>query len=156
MGIQTALDEVQQATSILDGMRRAGGLAVAASRDGSPRTVRILAAATGSADQLGAIAAVHALGQVRGQDADEVLVSLLRHDSLFLREHSAWALGARPSQPEGTPDLVRMVADGGFTGMLAQRTLERWGLSTPEQVVLSLESALKQVGDPDARARLVE
>ena len=156
MGIQTALDEVRQARSILDGIRSADGLAMEASRDGSSRSVRILAAATGSADQLSAIAAVHALGQVLGPSADEVLLSLLRHDSLFLREHAAWALGVRPIQPDGTPDLVRMVADGGFTGMLAQRTLEQWSVTAPEQVTLSLEGALKKVSDPDARARLVE
>lgn len=156
MGIQTALDEVQQARSILDGIRCADGLSIAASRDGSARTVLILAAATNSADQLSAIAAVHALGQVRGQSADEVLISLLRHDSLFLREHAAWALGARPPQPDGTTDLVRMVVDGGFSGMLAQRTLERWGLTAPEQVALCLQSALTQVADPDARGRLIE
>ena len=143
-------------TSILDGIRRARRLTIAASRDGTASTVRILAATTDSADQLSAIAAVHALGQVRGQDAAEVLICLLRHDSLFLREHAAWALRARPPRPQGTPDLVRMVADGGFTGMLAQRTLERWGLKAPEQVALSLEGALRQVADPDARARLVE
>ena len=158
MGIQTALDEVRQATSILDGIRRADRLTVAASRDGSPRTVRILAAAADSADQLTAIAAVHALGhvRVRGASADEVLISLLRRDSLFLREHAAWALGARPAHLDGIPDLVMMVADGGFPGMLAQRTLERWGLTAPEQVALCLASALTQVADPDARARLVE
>ena len=156
MGIQRALDEVRQATSILDGIRRADHLTIAASRDGSPRTVRILAAATDSADQLSAIAAVHALGHVRGQSADDVLISLLRRDSLFLREHAAWALGACPPQLDGIPDLVRLVADGGFPGMLAQRTLERWGLTAPEQVVLCLASALTQVVDPDTRARLIE
>ena len=83
MGIQTALDEVRRATSILDGIRRADRLTIAASRDGSSGTVRVLAEATDSADQLSAIAAVHALGHVRGQSADEVLISLLRHDSLF-------------------------------------------------------------------------
>ncbi len=156
VGIQTALDEVRQATSILEGIRRADGLSLAASRDGGARTVRILAAATDSADQLSAIAAVHAVARVRGQSADGVLISLLSHDSRFLREHSAWALGARPPQPDGTPDLVRMAADGGFSGMLAQRTLERWGLTAPEQVAHSLAGALKQVADPDERARLVE
>ncbi|MEO6142687.1 MAG: glycosyltransferase [Dermatophilaceae bacterium] len=156
MGIQTALDEVRQAASILDGIRRADRLIIAASRDGSSRTVRLLAAATESADQLSAIGAVHALGKVVGQSAGEALIALLRHDSLFLREHAAWALGARPPQRDGTPDLVRMVVQGGFPGMLAQRTLERWGLTAPEQVTLSLENALKRVADPDARARLVE
>ena len=156
MGIQKALDEVRQAASILDGMRRADRLTMAASRDGSSRTVRILAAATDSADQLSAIAAVHALGQVVGQSADEVLIALLGHDSMFLREHASWALGARPPQRDGTPELVRMVADGGFPGMLAQRTLERWGLTAPEQVARFIETALKRVADPDARARLVE
>ena len=156
MGIQTALDEVRHATSVLEGIRRADGLSIAASRDGSARAVRILAAATDSADQLSAIAAVHALGHIRGQSADEVLISLLRHDSLFLREHATWALGARPPQRDGTPDLARMVADGGFPGMLAQRTLERWALAAPVQVTRCLEGALKQVADPDVRARLVE
>ena len=156
MGIQTALDEVRQAASILDGIRRADRLTIAASRDGSSRTVGILAAATDSADQLSAIAAVHALGHVVGQSADKVLIALLTHDSLFLREHAAWALGARPPQPDGTRDLVRMVADGGFNGMIAQRTLEQWGLTAPEQVARVLETALKGVADPDARARLVE
>jgi glycosyltransferase involved in cell wall biosynthesis len=116
----------------------------------------ILAAATDSADQLSAIAAVHALGQVPGQAADEVLISLLGHDSLFLREHAAWALGARSPQPGGTPALVRMVADGGFPGMLAQLTLEQWSATAPEHVALSVESDLRNVTDPDVRARLVE
>ena len=156
MGIQTALDEVRQATSILDGIRRADRLTFAASRNGSSTTVRILATATDSADQLSAIAAVHALSYVGHQSADEVLISLLRRDSLFLREHAAWALGGCPPQPGGIPDLVRMVADGGFPGMLAQRTLERWGLTAPEQVTHCLASALTQVADPYARARLVE
>jgi glycosyltransferase involved in cell wall biosynthesis len=156
VGIQRALDEVRRATSILDGIRRADGLSIAASRDGSSRAVRILAAATNSADQLSAIAAVHALGQVSGQSADEVLISLLGHGSLFLREHAAWALGARSPQPGGTPALVRMVADGGFPGMLAQLTLEQWSVTAPEHVALSVESDLRQVTDPDVRARLVE
>ncbi len=156
MGIQTALDEVQQAASILDGIRRADRLTIAASRDGSTSTVRLLTAATDSADQLSAIAAVHALGHVAGQSADEVLIALLGHDSLFLREHAAWALGARPAQRRGTPDLVRMVEAGGFPGMLAQRTLEQWGLTAPEQVTPFLAAALKRVADPDVRARLVE
>lgn len=156
MGIQTALEEVRQATSILEGLRRADRLTIAASQDGSPGTTRVLAAATDSADQLSAIAAVHALGQVRGRRADEMLISLLGHDSLFLREHAAWAIGARPPLPDGTPDLVRMVADGGFPGMLAQRTLERWALTTPERVALALAGALGQITDPEARARLVE
>ncbi len=156
MGIQTALEKVRQAASILDGIRRADRLTIATSRDGSSRTVSILAAATDSADHLTAIAAVHALGQAVGQPADEVLIALLRHDSLFLREHAAWALGARRPQRDGTAELVRIVADGGFPGMLAQRTLERWGLTAPELVAPFLEAALKRVADPDARARLVE
>lgn len=156
MGIQTALEEVRAATSILDGIRSADGLTIAACRDGGSRTVRILAAATDSVDQLSAIAAIHALGQVPGPAADEVLISLLRHDSLFLQEHAAWALGARPPQPDGTPNLVRMVADGGFRGMLAQRTLEQWSVTAPEHVSLCLDGALKQVAEPEVRARLIE
>ena len=157
MGTQSALDGMRQASSLLDAIRRADDVTVAASRDGGPRVVRLLAqVAADPADQLAAIAAVHSLAQVFDQSADEVLVSLLTHDAPFLREHAAWAFGVRLPRLDAVSPLVAMVADGGFPGMLAQRTLEQWSASAPEQVALALEGALLGIVDPGARARLVE
>ncbi|SEN90345.1 Glycosyltransferase Family 4 [Cryobacterium luteum] len=157
MATHTALDEQRAAASILDGIRRADDLTVAAARDGGVRAVRLLAqAATDPSDQLTAIAAVHALAQVFDDSADEVLVALLHHDSAFLREHAAWAFGTRLPRYDAIAGLVTLVREGGFTGMLAQRTLEQWGSSAGDQVGLFLEGALLGVSEVFARARLVE
>ena len=157
MGTHTTLDTMRQTRSILEGIRCADDLTIAASRDGGIRAVRLLAqAATDPGDQLTAIAAIHSLGQVFEESADDVLVSLLTHDSLFIREHAAWAFGARLPRFEALSGLLSMVVDGGFCGMVAQRTLEQWGSSVPEHVALALEGALIGVEACDARARLVE
>jgi glycosyltransferase involved in cell wall biosynthesis len=157
MATHTALDEQRAAASLLDGIRRADDLTVAAARDGGPRAVRLLArAATDPNDQLTAIAAVHALAQVFDNSADEVLVALLHHDSAFLREHAAWAFGTRLPRYDAIAGLVSLVLAGGFTGMLAQRTLEQWGSSAADQVGLFLEGTLLGTGNGPARARLVE
>jgi glycosyltransferase involved in cell wall biosynthesis len=145
------------AASILEGIRSADDLTVAASRDGGTRAVRLLAqAANDTSDQLTAIAAVHSLAQVFDESADDVLNALLSHDDMFLREHAAWAFGARLPRFDAIAGLAAMVIAGGFSGMLAQRTLEQWGSSAPDHVGLSLEGAILGVDDPSAKARLVE
>ncbi|WEO78909.1 glycosyltransferase [Cryobacterium sp. SO2] len=157
MGTHTTLDSIRQADSILAGIRGADDLTIAASRDGGNRAVRLLAqAALDPTDQLTAIAAVHALAQVFDESADDVLVALLEHDSAFLREHAAWAFGTRLPRFDAIAGLLRMVVAGGFSGMIAQRTLEQWAASAPEHVVLAAEGAMLGVVDPPARARLVE
>jgi len=157
VGTHTTLDEMRQAESILAGIRSADDLTIAASRDGGNRAVRLLAqAALDPADQLTAIAAVHALAQVFDESADDVLVSLLEHDAAFLREHAAWAFGTRLPRFDAVAGLLRMVVAGGFSGMIAQRTLEQWAASAPEHVALATEGAMLGVTDPAARARLVE
>ena len=156
MGPHTALDELR-AANILDGMRAADALTIAASRDGGPRAVRLLAhAAVDASDQLTAIAAVHALGQVFDDTADDALVALLGHDTDYLREHAAWAFGSRLPRLDAIAGLVRLVMTGGFSGMLAQRTLEQWGASAPDSVALALEGVLLGITDVPVRARLVE
>ncbi|WP_105033950.1 glycosyltransferase [Cryobacterium aureum] len=157
MATHTALDNQRSAATLLEGIRRADDLTVAASRDGGARAVRLLAqAATDSSDQLTAIAAVHALAQVFDDSADEVLVALLYHDSAFLREHAAWAFGTRLPRYDAIAGLVTLVRQGGFSGMLAQRTLEQWGSSAADQVALLLEGSLLGISETDARARLIE
>lgn len=156
MGTESALDAVREAPGILEGMRRSDDLTSAA-RDGGVSGVRLLtAAAADPADQLLAIAAIHALAQVFDPSADGALVALLAHDAPFVREHAAWALEARLPILDAVSSLVRMVADGGFSGMIAQRTLEHWGASTPNHLALAVEGALLGIAEPGARARLVE
>lgn len=157
MATHTALDTMRSAGSLLEGIRCADDLTVAASRDGGTRAVRLLVqAAVEPSDQLTAIAAVHSLAQVFDESADDALTSLLCHDSLFLREHAAWAFGARLPRFDAFSGLIAMVVGGAFPGMLAQRTLQGWGASVPDHVALALEGAILGVSEGAARARLVE
>ncbi|WP_411701447.1 glycosyltransferase [Conyzicola sp.] len=156
MGIQTSLDELRGTTHIVDAMRVADELAFVASRNGGTRTTRVLAATLHGDDQLTAIAAVHALAQVFDDDADDVLAGLLSSDRAYLREHAAWAFSARLPRFDTIARLIGLVSDGGFSGMLAQRTLQQWASSAPDQVAIGLESALVGVTEPASRTRLVE
>lgn len=156
MGIQTSLDELRATTHIVDAMRSADALAFVASRDSGTRTVRVLSSVLDGPDQIVAIAAVHALAQVFDDEADEVLSSLLSSDRAYLREHAAWAFGVRLPRFDTIGRLIGLVADGAFSGMLAQRTLQQWGASAPDHVGVALEGALLGVHEPAARYRLVE
>ena len=157
MGTQAELDAVRSAGSILEAMRGADDLAEAARRHGGARDVRLLLrAATDPEDQLTAIAAIHALAPLPDESAGSALVSLLAGDEPFLREHAAWALGGRMPRADAISGLVALVAAGGFSGMIAQRSLERWGAAAPERVALALDGALIGLSEPGARARLVE
>ena len=66
MGIQTALDAVQNADRVVDALRLADDLAFEAASTGGARTIRILGGAIGAGDgdQLTTIAAIHALARV--------------------------------------------------------------------------------------------
>lgn len=156
MGIQTSLDSVRNAPRIVDAMRLSDELAFDASRDAGTRTIRVLVGAISGDDQLLAIAAVHALGQVTDETADDALSLLLSSERAFVREHATWVLGSRPPRLDSIGRLLRTVTDGGFSGMLAQRTLQQWATSAPIQLSIALESALVGITDSAARFRLVE
>jgi glycosyltransferase involved in cell wall biosynthesis len=57
-----------------------------------------------------------------------LVVPLLASSEPFLREHAAWALRSGPPLPDAVDPLRAAMADGGFVGMLAEATLESWGL----------------------------
>src|SRR6478735_2418691 len=95
-------------------------------------------------DVLTAVAAVHALARVFDDGADAVLSELLSHPRPFLREHASWALGARLPRLDAIGRLVAVVVSGGFSGVVAQRTLSRWAVSAPEQVARAIEGALAE------------
>ena len=156
VGIQTSLDELRQTTHIVDAMRVADELAFVASRNGGARTVRVLAATLDGDDQLTAIAAIHALAQVFDDEADDVLGKLLSSERPYLREHAAWAFSARLPRFTTIARLIGLVVEGGFSGMIAQRTLQTWASSAPDQIAIGLESALLGVTETRARTRIVE
>ena len=156
MGIQTALDAVAEAATIVDGMRLAEDLAFEAGRDPGVRTLRVLSRAIQGSDQLVVIAAIHALAEINDGEAARLLVRLLDDDRAFVREHATWAVGNGMPRPEAVGRLLALIVAGGFTGMLAQRTLELWSAAVPELLVVGVEGALLGVRDPSARSRLVE
>lgn len=157
MATQTVLDAVRAAPTLLEAIRTADELTIAAVSDGGGRAVRLLTrAALDPSDQLTAIAAVHSLAQVFDEEADLALLRLLADERPFIREHAAWAFGGRLPRPAAVGPLLRMLRDGGFAGMLAQRTLLLWAPSTPDPVALALEGALLGERDFEARGRYAE
>jgi glycosyltransferase involved in cell wall biosynthesis len=156
MGVQTALDAVRDAPGIVEAIRLADDLAFEAGRDPGVRTLRVLATALNGDDQVAAIAGVHALAQVFDEQAARMLTALLSDPRASIREHAAWALSSVLPRADAMGRLIGQVAAGGFTGMLAQRTLETWSSTTAEMLAVSLESALLGTRDPGARARLTE
>ena len=141
---------------MVDVLRSGDRLAAAAGGEGGPESVRLLAAVIHEDDELTAVAAVHALARVFDDGADAVLSELLSHPRAFLREHASWALKARLPRLDAIGRLVGVVVSGGFSGVLAQRTLARWAASAPEQVALAVEGALAGAAGPAVRSRLVE
>jgi glycosyltransferase involved in cell wall biosynthesis len=157
MDLNSALQRLRDAPFLLDVMRSADDLAFAASRDGGPQAVAILEQAIyDETNEVVAIAAVHALGRVFDDSADALLSELLSSDRAFLREHAAWSFAARLPRLDAISRLVGCVVRAGFTGVLAQRTLQSWAASTPDHVALALEGALVSEQDHEARARLTE
>lgn len=156
LSLRRTLDEVQQAPFVVDVLRSGDRLAAAAGREGGPESVRLLAAVIHEDDELTAVAAVHALARVFDDGADAVLSELLSHPRPFLREHASWALKARLPRLDAIGRLVGVVVNGGFSGVLAQRTLARWAASAPEQVALAIEGALAGTVGAAVRSTLVE
>ena len=137
-------------------MRLADDLAFEASRNSGLRTIRVLSSALTGDNQVSAIAATHSLAQIFDEQADVLLSAVLSSERAFLREHAAWALSSRLPRFDTMGRLIRMMADGGFAGMLAQRTLEQWSAKTPDHIAVGLEGALLGIDEPAQRARIVE
>lgn len=127
MTTREALDWVRRAPTLLAGLERMDALLSAARCDG-PLTAALLASAVADpADQLTAIAALHAAAVADTDTASTVVVPLLDSTVPFLREHAAWALASSSRLPMAISGLSAIAAAGGFTGTLAEATLEAWG-----------------------------
>ena len=156
MGVQTAMDDVLDAPTIVKALLAADDLAFEAGRDPSVRTLRVLSAALAGTDDIAAIAAVHALAEMHDDEAQRQLAGLLSDERPFIREHAAWALGQSLPRPEAVGRLLALVAAGGFTGMLAQHTIERWSGQASDTIAIGIEAALLGITDAAPRAALVE
>jgi HEAT repeat protein len=155
--LAAALDQVRQAPFVVDVLRAAEHLSRTAESAPGPDAAELLsAAAHDTDDQLTAVAAVHALGQVFDDAADDVLTRLLSHEDAFRREHAAWVLGSRLPRLDAVEHLGDAVAAGGFTGVLAQRTLQQWAVSSGEHVASALADRRRRATDVAVRTRLVE
>ncbi|MBB2976255.1 glycosyltransferase involved in cell wall biosynthesis [Microbacterium endophyticum] len=156
MGVQTALDAVLQTPSIVDAMHLADDLAFEAGRDPGVRTLRVLNTAIRGTDEVAAIAAVHALAEIYDEQAARMLCALLSDSRATIREHATWALSSSLPRIEAMGRLIASVAEGGFGGMLAQRTLEVWSNDARDALSVGLEAALLGITAPASRARLIE
>ncbi len=108
-------------------MRFAEELRVVASLSpDASRTAARLADLVRNGDDLSALAAVHALGAITDPLADLVLLDLVLDAQEPFAAHAAWAFGARRSSPQAVAGLADLIAGGGFTAMLAERTLIEW------------------------------
>ena len=140
--VRAALEEVRSAPTILRGLRSVEGLVAAAARDADGCSVDLLReAALDPGDGVTALGAVHALAALPGSDAT-TLVPMLATGTAFQAQHAAWALGDTTPVPAAVIPLVDLLTAGGFTGMLAQRTLERWSRAAPSLVLDALVSAV--------------
>ncbi|MFE6254737.1 glycosyltransferase [Agromyces sp. NPDC057865] len=156
MRVLTALDGVYRARTIVEALRLADDLTAEAGRDARASTVRLLSHVVRGDDELTAVACMHALGSVHDEQAGRWLVRFLSDDRAFVRQHAAWALGAGQPRADTIGALFEMTTAGGFSGMLAQQTLERWSSSAADLVVRGAIHVLARTDESEARARVVE
>ena len=128
LATRDALDAIRRAPGLLAGLDLMDALVRAALTDGPAAAPRLAEAIDATGDDLTAIAAVHAAAGAGAATASELAVPLLASHLPHLREHAAWALADAPRLPAAVPALQALAATGGFTGTLAEATLEAWGL----------------------------
>ncbi|RFA17470.1 sucrose synthase (sucrose-UDP glucosyltransferase) [Subtercola boreus] len=156
MELEQALARLNETPFILDVLRSADVLADAVDRFGADSVPTLMSLIADDSDALTSIAAVHALARIYDDEAEFALSELLSSDRAYLREHAAWAFWTRLPRLDAVSRLVGGVIGGGFTGALAERTLQQWALTTPDHIALALEGALASEERPAPRARLAE
>ena len=129
---QDALEALRHAPTLLAGLELFDALADAVRHDGDAAIPILQAAVLNDSDQLVAIAAVHAAAGGGASTASAVAAPLLHSPVPFLREHAAWSLGTGPRLPGAVAALSAIAEAGGFTGTLAEWTLEAWGVAASQ------------------------
>lgn len=141
---------IDKAETLSSALRQAEQLQNLAPRSLNPsRDARRLANWLSHADDVSALAGLHAIAAVADPLADRVLLDLLLGGDPCRAAHAAWALSARRSSPEALAPLVRLVSRGGFAAMLAERTLLEWANRDTEPTLAALQS----LGGLDEAAR---
>lgn len=128
------LDDLARALAAVSGesrittiFRLSDDLLAAAARSEDPAgAARRLGDVVRQGDGVSALAAIHALGAVADDAADRLLVELVADANEPFAAHAAWALAARRSSADAIDALERLVLGGGFSAMLAERTLLEW------------------------------
>lgn len=140
--LSLALAAIVAEPRLTTALRDAERLREAAMRSPDPhRDAARLAALVRDGDDVASLAAVHALGAVADSLADEVLTALVIDAEEPYAAHAAWALAARRSSPAALDALVELVVGGGFTGMLAERTLVEWSRFDRAPAVAAIRAA---------------
>ncbi|WP_404384048.1 glycosyltransferase [Knoellia locipacati] len=122
------LDAVRTALSLLAAIELIDPLVDSVRDEGDAALCALRDAIEDETDQVTAIAAVHAAAAGGAAVAAELLVPLLTSSVPFLREHATWALRSCSPLPDAVAPLRVAMAEGGFVGMLAEATLEAWGV----------------------------
>lgn len=113
--------------SVLDGpVLEALTSALALRRAPADGSAARLALAARGGDPTSRLLALHALAPVPHPVAGRLLRESLTGADAGRQEHAAWALGDRPPERRAAGRLRDLRAGGGFAGMLAGLTLERW------------------------------
>ncbi|MFC7491670.1 MULTISPECIES: glycosyltransferase [unclassified Knoellia] len=126
------LDAVRTAPSLLAAIEFIDPLVESVREDGDAARGSLRAAIDDDTDQLTAIAAVHAAAAGGPAMVRALVVPLLTSRVPFLKEHAAWALRTSAPVAEAVSPLHAAMEEGGFVGMLAEATLEAWGVVEPE------------------------
>lgn len=126
-GLLMAIQAVVSEPRLSVALRRADDLRVSAAHSPRPSSVaRCLAEVIREGDDVSALAAIHALGAVADGLADDVLIGIVGDAVEPYAAHAAWSLAARRPRPDAVEALLRLLMDGGFPAMLAERTLIEW------------------------------
>jgi glycosyltransferase involved in cell wall biosynthesis len=127
------LDAVRSAPTFLDALDLIDQLGEVVGVDGDDAMCALADAIDDDTDQLTAIVAVHAAAAGGAQVAAALVLPLLTSPVPFLREHAVWALRRCRPLPQAVATLRTTMAEGGFVGMLAEATLEAWGVLGPAE-----------------------
>ena len=142
------LDAVRSASTFLEAIDLIDPLVDSVRGDGDTVTRALAEAIEDDTDQLTAIVAVHAAAAGGPAVAAALVVPLLTSPVPFLREHAVWALRWCRPLPDAVAILLRTTQEGGFIGMLAEATLEAWGLLGPDDDDMADRPRLRPA-DPD-------
>jgi HEAT repeat protein len=105
---------------------------------------------------ISAIVAIESLAGVDHPLADDRLIDLSAHPEPQVRRHAAWRLGDRRPSERALPALIELLTVGGIDTMHAHRTLRRWSPISATAIMRSAIAHLSTMGEPAARARLVD